>query len=352
MSLLSDASVRALEAPKSGQKLYTDPSLKGFGVRVSQGGTKTFVVVVGRDRRFLTLGRYGIITLAQARVEAKRKLAEHTLGKLAPKSISYHEGVDQFLADKANQRRPATVSDYKRRLSRLGFKGPISEITHDDATRKLSTLKAPSERSHTLVASKVFFNWCLKRRYRTDNPFFGLSKPKLIPRKRALSGDELKRVWTATEPLTLPDRITRLLLVTGQRMMTVEQWHPSFIEGNLLTVPETVTKNGHEQLLPLGPLALQLLDTFPTRFTSWGQYKAALDERTGINEPWMLRDLRRTFRTGLGRLGVPPHIAERLMHHITVADPVQLTYDRYTYVEEMSAAMLKWEQYLSENVVS
>jgi hypothetical protein len=44
----------------------------------------------------------------------------------------------------------------------------------------------------------------------------------------------------------------------------------------------------------------------------------------------MLRDLRRTFRTGLSRLGVAPHIAERLMHHISAADRIQLTYDRHT----------------------
>lgn len=351
MASLTDATVRALQAPSKGQKLYRDSTLAGFGVRVSQGGSKSFVLVQGKECRMTTIGRYGVITLSEARTEAKRLLAETTLGRVRPNSIRYVDAVEQFLADKAQERREATVADYKRRLYRLGFRGNLADISHEEASRKLAKLTAPSERSHTLVASKVFFNWCMKRRYRTDNPFFGLSKPKLISRKRVLSDDELRRVWSATAPLALPDRITRLMLITGQRMMTVERWHPSFLEADLLTVPETVTKNGYEQLLPLGPLALAHLDTFPSRYTSWGQYKAELDKRTGINEPWMLRDLRRNFRTGLSKLHIAPHIAERLMHHITAADPVQLTYDRYSYIEEMKVGMLAFENHLRQHVI-
>lgn len=342
--------MRALPAPLSGQKLYMDASTKGFGVRVSQGGAKTFVVVVGKDRRFITLGRYGVITLAQARTEAKKKLAEHTLGKLSPRSLSYAEAVELFLEEKARLRRPSTVLDYRRRLARLVFKGSVADITHYEAARKLDKFKAPSERSHILVAGKVFFEWCCKRRYRENNPFYGLSKPKHVPRKRVLSDDELKRIWEATEELTVPNRIVRLLLVTGQRRGEVEQWLPEMLEANLLTVPGTVTKNHIEQLLPVGPLAVELLSSFPGRYTSWGQYKSELDEKTGINEPFMLRDLRRTFRTNLSKLGVAPHVAERLMHHISATDPIQQTYDRHAYIEEMRSAVLLWEGHLARTI--
>lgn len=348
MTGLTDATVRALKPPQTGQKLYRDSALGGFGVRVSQGGTKSFVVVQGKECRMTTIGQFPVITLAQARTEAKRLMAERVLGKVRPQTIRYEHAVDLFLADKAQNRRPATVADYKRRLGRLGFKGALADITPDEAARKVNKLTAPSERSHTLVAGKVFFEWCRKRRYIDHNPLYGLSKPDHTPRKRVLSDDELRRVWNATDAMSQGDHITRLLLVTGQRMTEVERWLPGFLTGDLLTVPETVTKNGYEQLLPLGPLALQLLSTFPGRYTSWGAYKAALDERTGINEPWMLRDLRRTFRTNLSKLGVQPHVAERLLHHITgTGNEVQRTYDRFAYIEEMREAMLKWEAHLS-----
>lgn len=350
MAGLSDASIRALPVPPSGQKIYREGSVPGLCCRVSAGGSKTFVLVIGKEGRKITIGRYGTLTLAQARLEAKRLLAEFTLGKVRPQSIRFDQAVELFLKDKSENRRPATVADYKRRLKRLNFKSQLADITHAEATRKLDKFTAPSERSHILVAAKVFFTWCMKRRYIEHNPFYGLSKPKLVSRDRVLSQDELKRIWQATAPLTTPDRITRLMMVTGQRMGEIEQWQPTFLKGDLLTVPGSVCKNNTEQLLPLGPMALQLLKTFPGRYASWGEYKALLDERTGINEHYMLRDLRRTMRTNLSMLGIAPHVAERLLHHISAVDSVQATYDRHRYVEEQRQAMLAWEKYLLKNV--
>src|SRR5206468_2026732 len=77
---LSDLTVAKLPAPDAGQKHYPDDILAGFGVRVSQGGTKTFVLVVGRDRQRITIGRYPIVSLAQAREKARNILAERQLG--------------------------------------------------------------------------------------------------------------------------------------------------------------------------------------------------------------------------------------------------------------------------------
>ena len=50
-----------------------------FAVRVSQGGTKTFTLAYGSPRKRVTLGRFGIITLAQARDKARQLLAHRTL---------------------------------------------------------------------------------------------------------------------------------------------------------------------------------------------------------------------------------------------------------------------------------
>jgi hypothetical protein len=51
---LSDMTIQKLPRPEKGQKPYTDQSVPGFAVRVSQGGTKTFLTVVERERRYVT----------------------------------------------------------------------------------------------------------------------------------------------------------------------------------------------------------------------------------------------------------------------------------------------------------
>jgi integrase len=83
---------------------------------------------------------------------------------------------------------------------------------------------------------------------------------------------------------------------------------------------------------------------FPARsktsssFSAWSKSKRALDKLSGVSD-WTLHDLRRTFRTGLGRLGVRPDIAERLVNHISARTEMEETYDMCTYLPEMQAAM-------------
>src|SRR5664280_1867945 len=77
---LNDAALRSLPTPDVGQLDYWDTGLISFGVRVSQGGSKTFILNISNSRR--AIGRYPVISLSEARGEAKRILAEKTLGKL------------------------------------------------------------------------------------------------------------------------------------------------------------------------------------------------------------------------------------------------------------------------------
>src|SRR5437879_3210262 len=93
---LTDAFIRNLK-PNRQREDYRDDRLAGFGVRVSQGGTKTFVLVTVRTRTRQTIGRSDVITLAQARQKAKEILAAKTLGKDKPKTVTFQEAYDLFL---------------------------------------------------------------------------------------------------------------------------------------------------------------------------------------------------------------------------------------------------------------
>ena len=82
-----------------------------------------------------------------------------------------------------------------------------------------------------------------------------------------------------------------------------------------------------------------------TGFTSWSIATAAFRRR--IPKPMpdrSLHDLRRTMRTGFGRIGVPPHIAELLINH--VKGGAQAVYDRYSYEAEKRDALLRWADHV------
>jgi hypothetical protein len=82
---LTDLAIRSLPQPPKGQKTYWDDTLTGFGCRVSQGGSRSFVLQHGADRQLITIGKYhpDILPLGKARTEAKRLLAERVLGSFA-----------------------------------------------------------------------------------------------------------------------------------------------------------------------------------------------------------------------------------------------------------------------------
>jgi integrase len=67
-------------------------------------------------------------------------------------------------------------------------------------------------------------------------------------------------------------------------------------------------------------------------------------ERLGDMPHFTLHDLRRTFRTGLGRLGIPSHVAELAINH--VRQGMQAVYDRHTYQGEIASALIMWADHV------
>jgi hypothetical protein len=59
----------------------------------------------------------------------------------------------------------------------------------------------------------------------------------------------------------------------------------------------------------------------------------------GSAEPWRLHDLRRTATTGMARLGVAPHVADRVLNHQSgTISGVAAVYNRFAYLEARSDA--------------
>ncbi|MGE0848269.1 MAG: tyrosine-type recombinase/integrase [Hyphomicrobiaceae bacterium] len=106
-----------------------------------------------------------------------------------------------------------------------------------------------------------------------------------------------------------------------------------------ITLPGSATKNGRAHTFPYGHLGAEILQRVPhfdgndylfpasrehvrgeptTHFNGWAKAKLVFDAR--VRErfplgPYQLHDLRRTAATSRARLGVKPHIVEKLLNH-------------------------------------
>jgi len=148
---LTDLTVRSLKPVEGKQVTYVDRGLKGFGVRVSPSGHASYVLVVGANRQRIKLGDVGVVKLADARSEARNRLAQKQLGTLQPTaSQTYDTALETFLAEKKDTTKAHTYRGYKRLLTSHGFgREKLRDITPAHVQAKIDALrKVPGERAH------------------------------------------------------------------------------------------------------------------------------------------------------------------------------------------------------------
>jgi integrase len=364
---LTEMTVSNARPREKGQYTLWDATLKHFGLRVSQGGAKTFTIMHGTRRERISIGRYPAISLAQARARAKELLAERTLNKDRAPDITFEAAQKIFFAMHRQKNKASTIAQYERLFERhltpkLRHR-KIADIKPHDITFIIDRLiKTPSECSHTFAMARTFFRWAVRRKYTDRSPMDGMEKPsKYRPRDRVLTDDELKLVWHAANDYGYPfGSIVQLLILTGQRRSEIGKLKWSYIKSNAVTLPPEIVKNNREHTFPLGPDAAALIQRTPvlgdylflarrkeTPFRGWQSCKLALDKEAKI-APWTLHDLRRTFATNLAALGVPPHIVERLLNHASgTISGVAAIYNRYAFEKECREAVERWEQRLT-----
>ena len=75
---LTAVAVDRLKPPANGRIEYWDTTLPGFGLRISHTGGKNWVLMyrTGNRQRRLTLGRYPVLGLTEARQKARDALQE------------------------------------------------------------------------------------------------------------------------------------------------------------------------------------------------------------------------------------------------------------------------------------
>lgn len=363
---LTDIAIKRLALTPVGQVTHWDETTPGFGLRCS-AKRKSFVVMYGAKRRLKTLGRYPDLSLADARTQAKRFLANHDpdANTSARQAVTFAAARDRFLQDCAGRNKPRTVADYRRLLHRhFNFKTALGEVDRQQVMRVISQLGAtPSEQSHAFVAIRTMMNWCVRH---------GLIEHSVVPplpqtataRDRVLSEGEVCAVLKVAQKTSFPfGPIVQLLLLTGQRRTEVGHLRRSWLEGEAMVLPEGFAKNKRAHRLPLGPMAQRLLADLPDTgdllfpaatnpdkpFSTWAWHKRRFDQQLPSVKPYQLHDLRRTFATLHAQIGTPIHVTEKLLNHVSGSlGGVAAVYNRHAYFAEMQTAMQGYEAYLSQ----
>jgi integrase len=270
---LTDKIVAALPCPQSGNRVTYDSEVRGFGIRVTAKGARSFVLnyrspASGRERRY-TIGQFPPWKTAAARTEAGelRKRIDRQEDPLEQiKTIraapTVGELCQRFMEEHLPKKRPATQRDYRRIISNEVSPAlkhmKVAGVTFEnvDALHRAITKRgAPYTANRTAAVLSKMFGLAIKWGYCPANPARGIERNPEEKRHRYLSSAELTRFTDALS--THRDRmaadILRILLLTGARRGEVQamRWADLDLESGTWTKPASTTKQKALHRVPL-----------------------------------------------------------------------------------------------------
>jgi integrase len=277
---LTDAIIKRLPLPVSGARIIYDLDVPGFGIRITAGDFRAFVLNYrtksGRERRY-TIGEFPNWQTSAARKRARdlKKLVDEGGDPLAEieaerEAPEVPDLIKRFEREHLSRKRPGTAADYQRILDkhvRPAFgKRKVAEITHDDIIRLHSKITRAGHAYRANAVVRVLskaFSLAIRWGMRSDNPCKHLDRNPEAKRKRYLKGDELARLSAALakHPDQRSANVFRLLLLTGARRGEVlgMRWADVDLSAGKWTKPGSTTKQKTEHEVPLSAPARQLL---------------------------------------------------------------------------------------------
>src|SRR6516165_7232561 len=98
-----------------------------------------------------------------------------------------------------------------------------------------------------------------------------------------------------------------------------------------------------------GPYVFSPLGNKP--FQKFSKAKRLLDQFSGVTG-WRLHDLRRTCVSGMARLGVAPHVADKILNHQSgTISGVAAVYQRHQFLAERKDALERWGTHVAKIVI-
>ena len=231
---------------------------------------------------------------------------------------------------------------------------------------------SPMMANRTATLLGQLFKFAIHRGLVTTSPVQLLYRPggDEKPRTRALSDDEIGTFLACIENVMRSPRTAaalKILLLTGQRRgeLVLARWREIDLDGGAWEIPAENSKTGVGHTVPLSAPAVaefRLLKKMASR----SAFVLPRENGEGAANPMIVtrsvarcstrfkkvglekftpHDLRRTVRTGLARLSVAPHVAERVLNH--AQEEIARTYNVHDYAEEKRAALDLWANHLA-----
>jgi len=279
--------------------------------------------------------------------------------------------IAEYLAVKAKEVRPKTMSEIVRYLTNPGYFGALHRMPLDKVSRKdvagallaISRKRGNTTATLARTALSAFFTWSMQMGLAESNPVIGTVRYEVKVRERVLDDGELAAIWKACGDDDDFGKIVKLLILTAARRTEVGgmRWSELDLEHGTWTIRKERSKNDRAHTLPLMSMAMEIIQTlyqrvgrdqvfglrYPAGFSQWSECKNALDQRLDISEPWTLHDLRRSAATRMADLGIAPHIIEQILNHVSGhKSGVAGIYNRSSYEREVRAALALWEDHI------
>jgi len=351
---LTKRNIDQIARPASGQILYYDDQLRGFGLRV---GTKSSAFFAERQvqRRTVraTIGPYPIISPEVARQKAMGLLADMVAGnnpnvakrRADVSALTVSEAFEAFFT--ARTKLSANTTPNYRRSIDLYLKEwrskPITSITSDMVIalhRDLSDKRGGTTANSVMRHLRSVYNFVAATVGDLPaNPVSVLGKARMWNterrRRTLIPSHALGRWFAAVQNETEDARdFLTVALFTGMRRSEIATLRWEFIDliAETLTVPRT--KNGEPLTLPL---SWYLTDLFIGRrqadetgewvFPGRGKtghlcevksFVARVSKASGVE--FTMHDLRRTFITLAEGLDIPAYALKRLLNHSIESD--------------------------------
>jgi integrase len=363
--------VKWIEGLKPGptERWYWDQAQRGLGLRLNKKGEAWFVVQYRvkhtAARRRVALGRYGTLTLEEAKNRARRHLSAgldgkdlYAEGQTKALRLTFNRLADEWLELHVRTKRATrTVNDYENVLRR--YLRPVIGARVVEDLRRTDVLmlhrrmcSTPKVANYAVIVGKAAVNFGIKQGLLPlglHNPFAGVELYNAEGRERFLSEAELVRIGEALAELEAATKISpwaaaavRLLIFTGARsdeILTLEWAWVKFDESALLLPKGKAGK----RRIALNAAAIEVLKAIPR---VRGNPYVIVGKKPGthlvsLQKPWKIvcarakvkdcriHDLRHSYASFAAADGLSLHMIGKLLGH-----KLPTTTNRYTHLTE------------------